>query len=77
MDQILIPCRPLISIDPKSLISKVTKLDDDCATKIENEDGPILRLHVNFGNVWSVHTQMLALNVHARPISHKRSDLRV
>ena len=37
-------------------------------TKIENEDEPILRLHVKFENDWSVQARTLAQNVRARPI---------
>ena len=50
---------------------------ESLATKIENEDGPILRLHAKFGNDQSMHALTQAQNVRAPPISHRRSDLRV
>ena len=45
--------------------------------KIENENEPILRLHTQFENNWSVHGRTLAQNVRARPVFHRRSYLRV
>ena len=46
-------------------------------TKIENEDGPILRLLTNFGNGWSVQVSTLAQKLSAWPVSYRRRDLRV
>ena len=44
--------------------------------KIESVYGPILRLHANFENVRSVQLRMLAQNMHAQSIAHRRSVLR-
>ena len=38
-------------------------------TKIENEDKPILRLHVKFENDRSMHARTLAQNVRARGLT--------